>query len=95
MPVIANIPVPTLMMTARDDPFVSAEPYERLKVPPHVRVEIHDRGGHLGFLGFDGKGGVRWAERRVVEWLLEEKKGGATLFSEEEKKGGATLFSHR
>ena len=71
LPVIPNIPVPALMITARDDPFVSVEPFEQLKVPPHVRVEIHDRGGHLGFIGFDGGGGVRWAERRVAEWILD------------------------
>ena len=70
LPVIRQITVPTLMITARDDPFVAVEPFEQLMAPPHVRVEIHERGGHLGFLGFDGNGGVRWAERRVVEWIL-------------------------
>ena len=71
LPVVPHIPISTLMITSRDDPFVAVEPYENLNVPPHVRVEIHDRGGHLGFLGFDGFGGVRWAERRVAEWILQ------------------------
>src|SRR5262249_52500211 len=70
LPVIPQIRVPTLMITARDDPFVAVAPFEGLEAPPHVRVEIHERGGHLGFLGFDGNGGIRWAERRVVEWML-------------------------
>jgi CRP-like cAMP-binding protein len=33
-------------------------------------VHILDRGGHVGFIGWDGAGGVRWAERRVVDWAV-------------------------
>jgi predicted alpha/beta-fold hydrolase len=32
-------------------------------------VRILHCGGHLGFVGPDGAGGIRWAERRVVEWV--------------------------
>ena len=69
-PHIPHIEVPTLIMTARDDPFVAVEPFEELSAPAHVRVEIHRRGGHLGFLG---PGGERWAERRIVNWLLTSR----------------------
>jgi predicted alpha/beta-fold hydrolase len=68
-PLIRRITVATLMLTARDDPFVAIEPFEHLTVPPHVEVQIVPRGGHLGFLGRDTAGGVRWAERRIAEWL--------------------------
>ncbi len=67
---IPNIQVPTLILTARDDPFIAVEPFEQLKVPPHIRVRIVPHGGHIGFLGWDGLGGIRWAERRMVEWVL-------------------------
>ncbi len=67
---VPRIPVPTLLIAARDDPFVAVAPFDLLRVPDHVRVVIADRGGHVGFLGADGAGGVRWAERYVVEWLL-------------------------
>jgi predicted alpha/beta-fold hydrolase len=70
LPYIARIEVPTLIVTARDDPFIAVGPFEELRPPAHVEIEIHDHGGHLGFLGDDGEGGVRWLERRVVEWLL-------------------------
>jgi len=69
--VIPRIQVPTLILTARDDPFVTVEPFEQLKVPPHILVRIVLHGGHIGFLGWDGAGGIRWAERRMVEWILE------------------------
>jgi predicted alpha/beta-fold hydrolase len=68
-PLIPNIPVPTLIITARDDPFIAVEPFEALRVPPHVLVRILPQGGHVGFLGWDGAGGIRWAERRVVDWV--------------------------
>jgi predicted alpha/beta-fold hydrolase len=64
---VPHIQVPTFILTARDDPFVVAEPIETLKVPPHIQVRVVPHGGHLGFLGWDGAGGIRWAERRVVE----------------------------
>jgi predicted alpha/beta-fold hydrolase len=68
-PLVGRITVPTFVLTARDDPFVPAEPFERLPALPHLRVEVAPRGGHLGFLGWDGAGGIRWAERRLAEWV--------------------------
>ena len=68
---ISQIRVPTLILTARDDPFVAVESFEELDVPPHIRIEIQEYGGHLGFLGRDGTGGIRWMEQHVVRWLLD------------------------
>jgi len=70
LPLIPKIKVPTLIMTARDDPFIAVEPIASLPKSAYVTVKILNHGGHLGFLGWDGKGGVRWAENRVVEWVL-------------------------
>jgi predicted alpha/beta-fold hydrolase len=69
-PLIGRIRVPTFILTARDDPFIAAEPFDALRPPPAVEVHVLPRGGHLGFLGPDGAGGIRWAERRLTEWLL-------------------------
>jgi predicted alpha/beta-fold hydrolase len=69
---IPRIELPTVILTARDDPFIAAEPLEALKVPGHIRVRIMPYGGHVGFLGWDGVGGIRWAERRVVELVTGE-----------------------
>lgn len=71
LPLIAQIAVPTLILTARDDPFIAVEPFEALQAPGHVTVRIVRHGGHLGFLGWDGAGGIRWAERRVLEWVTQ------------------------
>lgn len=69
--IIPNIQLPALILTARDDPFIAVEPFEALKVPSHILVRIVNHGGHIGFLGWDGFGGFRWAERRTVEWLVQ------------------------
>jgi len=70
-PLIPHIQLPALILTARDDPFIAVEPFEELKPPPHVLVRIVQHGGHIGFLGWDGSGGIRWAERRIVEWIVQ------------------------
>jgi predicted alpha/beta-fold hydrolase len=70
---IPQIAVPTLILTARDDPFVAVEPFQNLVTPPHVEVVIVTRGGHMGFLGWDSGRAVRWAERRLTEWILESR----------------------
>jgi predicted alpha/beta-fold hydrolase len=72
---IPHIRVPTLILTARDDPFITVAPFEGLQPPPHVQVRIVDHGGHLGYLGWDGGGIVRWAERRVADWLTARAGG--------------------
>jgi predicted alpha/beta-fold hydrolase len=70
---VPHIEVPTLIMTAADDPVVAIEPFLALKAPSHVTIRVHRHGGHLGFLGWDGRGGFRWAERRLVEWAVEKR----------------------
>lgn len=71
LPLISRIRIPALLLTARDDPFICVTPFEEL--PPHPLLQIHiaPHGGHLGFLGWDGSGGVRWGERFVEEWVCQ------------------------
>ncbi|MBL8798790.1 MAG: alpha/beta fold hydrolase [Planctomycetia bacterium] len=75
-PLVERIAVPTLIVTARDDPFIAVEPFEALRLPTNVELRILQHGGHLGFLGWDGVGGIRWAERQVVDWLVGPRPSG-------------------
>ncbi len=70
LPWVRRIRIPAFLLTARDDPFIAVGPFETLPPTPLVEVHVSPRGGHLGFLGPDGAGGGRWAERQVVDWLL-------------------------
>jgi predicted alpha/beta-fold hydrolase len=69
-PLVHRIEVPAFILTARDDPFIAVESFLELGSRSNVEAHVMDRGGHLGFVGADGAGGFRWAERRVVDWIL-------------------------
>jgi len=69
LPLLPRIAVPTFILTARDDPFIPADTFETLAPQPRVEVQVVPRGGHLGFIGPDGAGGIRWAERRLAAWI--------------------------
>ena len=73
LPLIAAIRIPTLILTARDDPFIAVGPIEEQAPSSYLTVRIFEQGGHLGFLGPDGAGGIRWAERWLTEWVLQSK----------------------
>lgn len=70
LPLLPDVKVPVFLLTARDDPFIATGPYETLPTRAGQQIEIVDRGGHLGFLGDDGAGGIRWAERRLLDWVV-------------------------
>lgn len=70
MRVIDRVRVPSLIITAEDDPFVPPEPFRDPKIAgnPHITLKITTHGGHCGFIaesnGYDGY----WAERQIVEF---------------------------
>ena len=61
-------------MTARDDPFIAARPFDELPRLPNVEVRMEARGGHLGFVGLDGRGGIRWAEPQIARWIVDRMR---------------------
>jgi hypothetical protein len=72
MRVIDKISIPTLIITAADDPFVPPGPF-RERVVTHnrsIRVVVTPHGGHCGFIEeSNGKYDGYWAEREIVEFL--------------------------
>ena len=69
--VIAQVKVPLLLMTAKDDPFVPYESFLRAKVAdnPAVQFVATDHGGHCGFISKWPGEERHWAEARVVEFV--------------------------
>jgi hypothetical protein len=70
--VLDSIAVPTLIITAQDDPFI---PYSMFTVPqisrhPLIRVVAPRHGGHCGFIdrGWNTEDPY-WAENRIVDFL--------------------------
>ena len=69
---LAGITVPTLLINARDDPFLPAEcfPFAEAQASGCFYLEAPEFGGHVGFADLaEGRNGRTWAERRVAEFL--------------------------
>ena len=67
---LSDISIPTLLVNARNDPFLSQPcyPIEEATANPNFFLEMPESGGHVGFISF-GKRGEYWFESRVVEFL--------------------------
>lgn len=65
---IQSISIPTLIVNAKDDPFLteSCFPITECKNSEHVYLEMPKGGGHVGFMI---AGGVYWSEKRTLEFL--------------------------
>jgi predicted alpha/beta-fold hydrolase len=72
LPLLPMIRVPSFILSAKDDPFVTAAPLEHLPANKNLQIHILPHGGHLGFLGWDGAGGIRWAERQLANWIIQQ-----------------------
>jgi uncharacterized protein len=72
---IDQVSVPTLILTAANDPFVPPEPFRDPAVAgnPHITAVVTDDGGHCAFVerttpDYDGY----WAEREVVRFVTAQ-----------------------
>ena len=62
---LGRIRIPTLVLNARNDPFLPQAALEAIRgIPPNVTLEFPHSGGHAGFPGRN-----RWLARRVFEFL--------------------------
>ncbi len=67
---LTRITIPTLIINAQNDPFLSKEcyPTATLHDHPFVRFESPAYGGHVGFAQFN-KNGLYWSEERAMEFI--------------------------
>jgi predicted alpha/beta-fold hydrolase len=76
MHVLAAIRIPTLILTAQDDPFVPYSTFEReaIRENPNIRLVAPKYGGHCGFIS-EERGEERfWSEARVVEFCAAQSE---------------------
>lgn len=68
---LPNIAIPTLLINAKDDPFLSPEcfPIEIAQNHDLFHLEMPDYGGHVGFMTFN-KENVLWSEKRTYEFVV-------------------------
>lgn len=72
LPRLKDIRVPSLIVNAADDPFLSGDcyPQSRAMLGPQVQMEIPEWGGHVGFVEHR-KDGYYWSERRALGFLSD------------------------
>lgn len=69
-PWVSRIRVPTLLVNALDDPFLTQDcsPVEAARQSADFHLELPHQGGHVGFIDFK-RGGDYWSESRAREFL--------------------------
>ena len=73
--VLAGIEVPTLIITAQDDPFIPYSMFNTQAIMSNswIRLWTPDHGGHCGFIQRPRVGeDVYWAENRLVEFIVNQ-----------------------
>jgi hypothetical protein len=82
--VMQNISVPTLILTAKDDPMVPFSLFAAAAIAGNPRIEIvaPEHGGHCSFISPSPGWERHWAEARVVEFFRGIAKGGPESKSE-------------
>lgn len=66
---LSQIKIPTVLLTAKDDPFVSFEDYESAEISDQVILHIEEHGGHMGYLSKKGFGKERWLDTALKAYL--------------------------
>lgn len=63
---------PTLIIQSNDDPFVFTHSLPRAnELAPLTHLELHSRGGHVGFVDGSLRNPSYYLERRIPRWLVE------------------------
>ncbi|CAN7186185.1 hydrolase [Aquipseudomonas alcaligenes] len=67
---LGEIRVPALLIQAADDPFVFRHSIpETHELSASTRLELHEKGGHVGFIGGTPGTPDYYLERRIPQWL--------------------------
>ncbi len=69
---LSSVKTPTLIVSAKNDPFLSKEcyPVDLLKRHSYITFEVPDQGGHCGFASFN-QNGVYWSEQRALNFIMQ------------------------
>jgi predicted alpha/beta-fold hydrolase len=72
-PYLPGIQVPTLLINALNDPFLTPEcfPVPEAEVNQYLFLEMPRHGGHVGFSSSNSE--ECWSEKRAVEFVLSDQ----------------------
>ncbi|MCS2151386.1 hydrolase [Scandinavium goeteborgense] len=70
MPVLSQITKPTLIIHAKDDPFMDHHSIPaQEELPANIQYQLTEYGGHVGFVGGTLRHPEMWLEKRIPAWL--------------------------
>jgi predicted alpha/beta-fold hydrolase len=76
-PLLPDVVVPTLVLNARNDPFLPSTALPtRAEVSPAIELDQPEAGGHVGFMTGPFPGRMDWLPRRVFSFLEPYAKNG-------------------
>ena len=66
-----RVRIPTIAITAEDDPFVSPIDYREAALSPFVHLHVEKYGGHMGYLSRDATplGTTRWLDYALMTYM--------------------------
>ncbi len=75
-PFVRNIKTPTLMVHAKDDPFMTDQVIpDASSIPECIHYEVSNHGGHVGFVYGYPWAPRYWLEERLPAWFSEQFQG--------------------
>jgi predicted alpha/beta-fold hydrolase len=69
---LVDVPVPTMIITAKDDPIIPVDDFYDLKLNSLTDLIVHRYGGHNGFV--ESLSGRAWYEKKMLEIFRRYKK---------------------
>lgn len=86
---LSTISIPTLALSALDDPFLSPScfPLKVAETHPRLFLETPQHGGHVGFIDSLSLN-TTWAEKRILEFLAGSQGQGIDTVEEAVRYGG-------
>ncbi len=72
LPMLPDITTPTLIIHAKDDPFMDSHVIPDLaQLPANIEYQLTEHGGHVGFVGGTLRRPQMWLEQRIPDWLSQ------------------------
>lgn len=75
-----DIQIPTLILTALDDPFVPQKSYRDLKLSASCVLHLEKYGGHMGYIAKNPTGNYRWLDYALLSYMKSLKEGLTSTF---------------
>ena len=71
---LKNIELPSVILSAADDPFVQPVVYRGIPLSPRVHLHMEPSGGHIGYLDRGDRGGSRWLDGALMHYVEELRR---------------------